>query len=119
MEYLFPYEYDKEELINRLGENKLVQVLHNLPAGNWDGGDRGVACDPSRMEEFQDGVGLAAEYASALNCPQVNCLAGIKPQGLSDEEAYQSFVNNLKYAAPILENVGVKLIIESINTTQY
>ena len=116
VEYLFPYEYDKEELINRLGENELVQVLHNLPAGNWDGGDRGIACDPSRVSEFQEGVELTAEYASALNCPQVNCLAGIKPQGLSDGDAHHALVNNLKFAAPILENVGVKLIIESINT---
>ena len=116
VEYLFPYEYDKEELIYRLGDNELVQVLHNLPAGNWDAGDRGIACDPRRVEEFREGVELATEYASALNCPQVNCLAGIKPQALSKEEAHQVLVSYLKFAAPILGNVGVKLIIESINT---
>jgi|TARA_B100001123_G_C15152099_1_gene963898 hydroxypyruvate isomerase len=116
VEYLFPYDYGKDQLINLLGENSLSQVLHNLPAGNWDAGERGLACLPDRVSEFQESVGIAAEYASALGCPQVNCLAGIKPESVSDEAARETLIANLKYAAPILKDAGVKLIIESINT---
>ena len=79
VEYLFPYAFDKNELAARLDRHGLVQVLHNLPAGNWEGGERGIACHPDRVGEFQDGVGRAIEYASALGCKQVNCLAGITP----------------------------------------
>ena len=116
VEYLFPYEYQKEELVELLGRYDLIQVLHNLPAGNWDKGERGIACLPDRVGEFQESVGLAAEYASALSCPQVNCLAGIKPDDVSDDKAREILIANLKYGASELSRTGVKLIIESINT---
>ena len=35
VEFLFPYPYDAHVLKGRLREHGLVQVLHNLPAGNW------------------------------------------------------------------------------------
>ena len=81
VEYLFPYPYAKEELADRLRDAGLEQVLHNLPAGDWDAGDRGIACHPDRVSEFQDGVGQAIDYARALGCQRLNCLAGIAPEG--------------------------------------
>ena len=59
VEYLFPYDYDKDQVAERLNEHGLTQVLHNLPAGDWDAGDRGNACQPGRVGEFQEGVGSA------------------------------------------------------------
>src|ERR671933_357827 len=72
VEYMFPYAFGKEDLTEALQRNGLVQVLHNLPAGNWEAGERGIACLPDRVGEFQDGVGRAIEYATALRCPLVN-----------------------------------------------
>ena len=63
VEYLFPYAFDKSELADALKSNNLKQVLHNLPAGNWDAGDRGMACDPGRVDEFRAGVMQGIEYA--------------------------------------------------------
>ena len=77
VEYLLPYAYDKDELAERLRANDLVQVLHNLPVGDWDAGDRGIACDPDRVGEFRESVGQALDYAAALGCARLNCLAGI------------------------------------------
>ena len=71
------------ELKQELTENKLVQVLHNLPAGNWGAGERGIAVLPDRIDEFRRGVVMAIDYATALGCKQVNCLAGIAPAGLA------------------------------------
>src|SRR5580765_7709295 len=68
VEYMFPYAFGKEELAEALQRNALVQVLHNLPAGNWEAGERGIACLPERVAEFQEGVGRAIEYARALRC---------------------------------------------------
>src|SRR6187401_2775028 len=73
VEYLFPYAYPAEELRTRLGGHHLTQVLHNLPAGDWAAGERGIACLPDRVEEFRAGVARAIEYAHALDCPQLNC----------------------------------------------
>jgi len=116
VEYLFPYAYPAAQLADLLNANGLVQVLHNLPAGDWAGGDRGVACQPERQGEFQDGVGKAIEYATALGCKQVNCLAGLAPKGADPALLTQTFVDNLKFAAGKLGQAGIRLLIEPINT---
>lgn len=116
VEYLFPYAYDKHQLADKLQSLGLTQVLHNLPAGDWAAGDRGNACQPSRIGEFQDGVGRAIEYATALGCRQVNCLAGIAPPEAKPDQLRKTFVENLKFAAGKLKAAGIKLLIEPINT---
>ena len=116
VEYLFPYDYEPAELVEKLEEHGLAQVLHNLPAGDWAAGERGIACHPDRVGEFQDGVGKAIEYANALNCPQVNCLAGIAPDGVTAEELESTIASNLKFAADHLRAAGIRLVIEPINT---
>ena len=115
VEYLFPYDYPKEDLAERLEKHGLVQVLHNLPAGDWAKGERGIACHPDRVGEFQDGIGKAIEYAKALGCGQVNCLAGISGDA-PEERQRAAFVTNLKFAALKLKEAGIKLLIEPVNS---
>ncbi|MCE8021451.1 hydroxypyruvate isomerase [Halomonas sp. MCCC 1A11036] len=116
VEYLFPYDYSAAELKACLDEHGLTQVLHNLPAGDWGAGERGIACHPDRVEEFRAGVEKAIDYATVLGCKQVNCLAGIQPQGVSLEQARRTLVENLRYAAEKLEAAGILLLAEPINT---
>jgi hydroxypyruvate isomerase len=116
VEYLFPYEHDAKEIRRRLDEQGLTQVLHNLPAGNWGAGERGIACHPDRVTEFEEGVDRAIQYATALGCRQLNCLAGIAPAGVDDTRARTTFVTNLRGAARRLNNAGIRLLIEPINT---
>jgi hydroxypyruvate isomerase len=116
VEYLFPYAYPADELAKQLKAHKLTQVLHNLPAGNWDKGERGIAILPDRVDEFRAGVKTAISYAKALNCPQVNCLAGLVPDGVDAKVLKETFVDNLKFAASALKAEGIKLLIEPINT---
>ncbi|MBY5928066.1 hydroxypyruvate isomerase [Halomonas sp. DP8Y7-3] len=116
VEYLFPYDYSAAEIKQRLQTHGLVQVLHNLPAGDWEAGERGIACHPERIEEFRAGVDTAIEYATALGCRQVNCLAGIVPEGVSQAQAQRTLVDNLRYAAGRLETAGILLLAEPINT---
>jgi len=115
VEYLFPYDYEKERLAEQLHTHQLNQVLHNLPAGSWADGERGIACLPDRVGEFQDGVGQAIAYATVLGCQQVNCLAGIKPNGIDSGRAASVLVDNLRFAATKLEDVGIKLLLEPVN----
>ena len=116
VEYLFPYDFDKDELAKKLEENELVQVLHNLPAGDWGAGERGNAIFPDRVEEFRQGVSNAISYAQTLGCKQINCLAGIGPGGSDRAALHQTYVENLRYAADKLGEAGIKLLIEAINT---
>jgi len=116
VEYLFPYAYDPLVLRQRLRDHGLAQVLHNLPAGDWSAGERGIACLPDRVEEFRAGVGKAIEYAHALECERVNCLAGILAPSADGPTARETFIRNLDYAASTLAAAGIKLLIEPINT---
>ena len=79
VEFMFPYDYDIEELKQVLASNKLEHTLHNLPAGDWAAGERGIACIPGREEEFRDGVAAAIRYARALGNKKINCLVGKTP----------------------------------------
>jgi hydroxypyruvate isomerase len=116
VEFLFPYAYEAAEIKNLLEKHHLKLVLHNLPAGDWDAGERGIACHPDRIEEFRTGVAKAIEYATYLNVGQVNCLAGKAPAGVDPQVLRDTFVSNLKYAAEQLKRVNIKLLIEPINT---
>jgi hydroxypyruvate isomerase len=115
VEYLSPYAFAQDELAERLREGGLTQVLFNLPAGDWDKGERGIACHPDRTGEFQDSVATAIAYARALGCKQVNCLAGIAPGGVDPDKLRRTLVDNLRFAAAQLKGAGVLLIAEPIN----
>ncbi|UTY60347.1 hydroxypyruvate isomerase [Massilia sp. erpn] len=116
VEFLFPYAFEPEEIALRLRRHQLQLVLHNLPPGDWAAGDRGLACDPRRQEEFRAGVTLGLEYATALDVPRLHCMAGILPPGLAPERAQDTLLDNLRYAADQCAPHGITLLIEPINT---
>lgn len=116
VEFLFPYAYDAGEIRQQLDRNGLALVLHNLPAGDWDAGERGIACHPERVAEFREGVSQAIHYATALGVPQVNCLAGKAPAGVSDAVLRKTLIENLRFASAKLKTEGLRLLIEPINT---
>lgn len=115
VEFLFPYAFSRERLADALARAGLKLVLHNLPAGNWETGERGIACHPSRIGEFQDGVGRAIDYAKALGCPQLNCLIGIPPPRAEPENIRHTIIANLRFAAAQTTAAGIRLLIEPIN----
>ncbi len=117
VEYMFPYEEEPDAIQSRLQASGLEQVLFNLPAGDWDAGDRGTACDPDRIEEFRAGVERAREYAGALGVERVNCLAGLRQEQLPAEEQWRLLVENVRYAAEALAADGRTLLVEPVNTS--
>lgn len=115
VEVQFPYEVSAEQIRARLDHNRIPMVLHNLPAGNWASGDRGIACNPSRRPEFREGVALAMDYAITLGVTQLNCLAGKPGDSLADAVTRKTFVENIAYAADELGRKGLRLLIEPVN----
>jgi len=115
VEYLFPYAYASEELAARLKAHGLRQVLFNAPPGNWEAGERGIACLPGREAEFRDGLGQALAYAKALDCPRVHVMAGLVPAGHDTAKVRATYVANLRHAAGEAAKLGVDLLIEPIN----
>jgi len=116
VEYLFPYAWTAAELKQRLADNGLVQVLFNLPPGDWDAGERGIASLPGRQAEFREGVDKAIEYAGVLGCPQVHAMAGLMPDDADAAKFHDTYVENVSFAAAACAKAGLPLLIEPINT---
>ena len=116
VEYMFPYAYDSDEICRCLDEHGLQQVLFNLPVDNWEAGERGIACHPGRESEFRAGAVLAVQLAKKMDVRHLNCLAGIKPATLGDDDCREVMLSNLQYAADLAAAEGIKLMIEPINS---
>jgi hydroxypyruvate isomerase len=116
VEVQFPYADPAAAIRAELDAHGLQLILLNLPAGDWDAGERGIACLPDRIDEFRECVGKAIAYASALGVKKVNCLAGKVPLGADDRTLRATFVGNLRFAAGELARAGMDLLIEPINT---
>lgn len=115
VEFMFPYDYDLDEIKSQLNSLGLELVLFNLPAGDWGNGERGIAINPKRKNEFRAGVGKAIEVAQKLGVRQVNCLVGIRIPGTEESELWTTLVENISYAADQLQEQGIRLMIEPIN----
>jgi len=115
VEFLFPYAYPAEQIAALLKQHQLKLVLFNLPPGDWDAGERGMACHPRRSDEFRTSVATALAYARALGVTQLHCMAGKVPPGVTPEQARATYLDNLRYAARQLQAAGINLLIEPIN----
>ena len=116
VEYLFPYAWEAREIAARLKANGLQQVLFNAGPGNWDGGEKGLACLPGREAEFDQAIDQALAYAQALACPRVHVMAGLVPAGSTRDAVRGTYVANLRRAAAFAATQGVDLLLEPINT---
>ena len=114
VEYLFPYAHAKEDIKAALDANGLEQVLFNMPPGDWEAGERGIASLPGREDAFAAGVDEALAYAKALGNTMIHAMAGI-PKNVDHAQAHATYVENLRRAAPKLADAGIKLVLEPIN----
>jgi hydroxypyruvate isomerase len=116
IEFLFPYQEDVDAIRDALTRNGVQQILFNLPAGDFAGGERGIANDPSRTQEFRDGVAQALEIAAKLECPRLNCLSGLALSDVPLETQWKTLVENYQFAAEQTAAAGVVQLVEPINT---
>jgi hydroxypyruvate isomerase len=116
VEYLFPYAWEAREIAARLKANGLQQVLFNTAPGNWEGGERGLACIPGREAEFARAIEQALAYAQALDCPRIHAMAGLVPASSTRESVRATYVSNLRKAAAVAARQGIDLLLEPINT---
>jgi hydroxypyruvate isomerase len=116
VECLFPYAFAPAALGAQLQGDGLEQVLFNAPPGDWEAGERGLACLPGREAEFRDGLLRALDYAQALNCPRIHVMAGLRPAHVPDERLQATYLENLHWAAATAASAGRDVLIEPINT---
>lgn len=115
VEYLFPYDFKAEDIKAELEQNGLKQVLFNIPSGNWGQGDRGIASHPNRVDEFRAGVHQALNYALVLGVSRLNCQPGKLVAGCSEADQWSTLADNVRYAAGVLQERGINLLLEPLN----
>jgi hydroxypyruvate isomerase len=115
VEFLFPYAFDGAEIAARLQANGLQQVLFNAPPGDWDAGERGLACLSGREAQYRAGITQALRYAEQLACPRIHVMAGLLPVGAKRESLHDLYLENLRWAALEAGKQGVEVLIEPIN----
>jgi hydroxypyruvate isomerase len=116
VEFLFPYDYSPEEVKEKSQAAGIEIALFNLVPGDWNAGERGIACIPGREEEFRRSVEKALLYASRLGVLRLHAMAGIPPRGCDLGACRTTYIENLKYAAEQLARHKITLLIEAINT---
>jgi hydroxypyruvate isomerase len=116
VECLFPYAFDAAELRRRLDEHGLSQASFNAPPGDFERGERGLACLPGREDEFRRSLlEQALPYAQALRSPRIHVMAGVLPASADRARHRDTCVANLSWAAAQAASAGVTLCIEPIN----
>lgn len=116
VEFLFPYDHPPEAVAEQLRLHRLENPVFNMPAGDWAGGERGIACIPGREEEFRAGVEKALLYAGQLGTRRLHAVAGIAPPGSDAAACRARLIANLKHAAVKVAARGITLLVEAINT---
>lgn len=114
VEFLFPYEHPAQSIADRLKENGLQQVLFNAPPGDWKAGERGNTALVGREAEFREGFERALEYAHALGCPRIHCMAGLVPRGSDRASMRATYAANLAWAAERAQSHRISVLIEPI-----
>ncbi len=113
VEYLFPYAFDADDIAGRLSRNGLTQALFNLPPGNWDAGERGLASNPARAEDFRASIQTALPYAMATGAKRLHLMSGHGDR--RDALALESYKTAIRHACDAAAPLGIDILIEPIN----
>lgn len=115
VEYMFPYDFPAEEIAHRLKDNGLKQALFNVSAGDWAGGERGLAVLPGREADFRRSVDQALTYAKVIGNDRLHVMAGNRLSWMARERQLAVYKNNIAYAADKAAEIGITIVIEPIN----
>ena len=115
VEYQYPYDWQPADIAAAARDARVEVVLHNMPPGDAQRGERGTACLPGREQRFRDDLERAIEYARVVRCRSLHLLAGVAPQGVDRAALHATFVSNLKQAARRLAPEGMRALIEPLS----
>ncbi len=111
-----PYDVDVEDLVRARDKAGLQFLLLNVPMGNREKGDRGLAALPDRVEELRRSFDLTRRYAERLGVKLLNLLPGCPGPAVEPARAHATLVENFRAAARAMREIGATVLIEPINT---
>jgi hydroxypyruvate isomerase len=113
VEFLFPYAHAPEVIARALERAGLTQALFNMPPGNWEAGERGLACKPERGSDFRASVATALTYAEATGVKRLHVMSGHGDR--HDPTTRAAFIASLRHACEAAASHGIDILIEPIN----
>lgn len=116
VECVAPYVAPVEAIRERLEARGLTLALINTPPGDWGSGERGMAADPARSDEFRRSIDLALEYARGAGCRTLHLMAGRVTAGADREAWTRTLVENIQFAADAVAGDDITLVLEPINS---
>ncbi|HSS64250.1 MAG TPA: TIM barrel protein, partial [Gammaproteobacteria bacterium] len=118
VEVQLPYDFPADELAARRRAAGVKQIMFNAPPGAMEAGEYGLAGLPGREQEFRDSIGRSLDYAAALDCRLIHVLAGIVPEGHSVDRCWETYLENVAWAADACARAGAGVLLEPINTVE-
>jgi len=113
VEFLFPYAHAPDEIARRLEAARLTQALFNLPPGDWDSGERGMACMPERAADLRAAVATALPYAEATGVRRLHLMSGHGDR--QNPAAVAAYKAAIRHACEAVSPLGIDILIEPIN----
>lgn len=115
VEIQFPHQHPLEELQRAREAAGVEVVLINVPAGDPDRGEAGLAALPGREADFRAAVETCATYARGLGARKANVLAGKPPVDIAPDMIWRTLIENTRFAADRLGEEGLMVLTEPIN----
>jgi len=115
VEYQYPYEWPAPDIGAAARDAGVEVVLHNMPMGDAQRGERGTACLTGREPRFREDLERAIDYARAARCPNLHLMAGVAPPGADRAALHATYVSNLRHAAQRLARERMRALIEPLS----
>ncbi|MFD1200263.1 2-oxo-tetronate isomerase [Brucella gallinifaecis] len=113
VEFLFPYEHDAETVREKAMAAGVEIALFNMPPGDWESGERGIAAFPDRAQEFSNNLVTALHYAQVLRVPRIHMMAGLADS--NNQTAQERYLAALCEAADAAQPYAIDILLEPIN----
>ena len=114
IEFQFPYDIEAQTIKREIDKNNLILSIFNSPPGDFENGDRGLACLENRKDDFKKSIVKAISYAKIFQCNKIHVMAGISNKE-NDLNAKKVYIENLKWACDEFDKHNINLLIEPIN----
>src|SRR5215213_10228159 len=114
VEFWWPSGEDLGRVESAIKDAGVEVALFNFDAGDMPAGDRGLAGDPGREQQFRENVPMALELARSLGCRRMNVLVGHEVPGMDRDEQLALARENVRFAAD--DAAGITVMVEAVNT---
>ncbi len=114
VEFQFPYNFEAQSIKREIDRNNLILSIFNSPPGNFENGERGLACLENRQDDFKKSIMKAISYAKIFQCYKIHVMSGVSNKE-NDLNAKKVYIENLKWACDEFDKHNINLLIEPIN----